>query len=44
MSSKLDVALIQLLVGTDKVANIKHAKEEVIKAADGGAKIGESST
>jgi predicted amidohydrolase len=42
MGDNVKVALVQLLVGTDKLANISHAKAEVNKAADGGAQLGTS--
>eukprot|EP00935_MAST-01C_sp_MAST-1C-sp1_P002819 g2819.t1 len=38
-AASVKVALVQLTVGTDKDANIRHAEEEVTKAADGGAEL-----
>ncbi|KAL7622805.1 Omega-amidase nit3 [Parahypoxylon ruwenzoriense] len=39
LQQPLKLALIQLASGTDKAANLAHAREKVIEAAGGGAKL-----
>ncbi len=36
---KINVALIQLLVGKDKPSNLKRASEKVLEAAKNGAEL-----
>ncbi|KAH8121905.1 nitrilase [Trichoderma asperellum] len=39
LKKPVKISLIQLLSGTDKAANLKHAASQVAKAASGGSKI-----
>ncbi|KAL6872070.1 hypothetical protein J3F83DRAFT_733696 [Trichoderma novae-zelandiae] len=39
LKKPVKIALVQLLSGSDKAANLKHAASQVAKAATGGSKI-----